>query len=277
MSNDTHKRPEPPLCEIPSFGDGVVLVDGIPMRSEDVVQKRSDDVRAHFNFDNGDFGDLNARRLVGAHSAVVQREIVRIGHGAARFELRAGDYVSEGQRAELRDWLNAPLESETWYGLSTFLPNDFPVHEGVGCVLAQWHDQAKLGDPSGKPPIAIRFKDGRLYVTGAQSRVASHAPDQRFEFFSLENYPLGTWSDFVFRVFWSRYGESQIDAWMNGKQIIRYRGKLGYENETVGPYFKFGMYCHGMLSSPHIVYHDNYSRGHNFADVDPSVLHKDRP
>lgn len=272
MHNAADKRTQTSL-----FGEDVVLVDGVPVRAKDQGRQYGDDVRAHFNFDTGNFGDLSARRLIGSYSAMVQNDVARVGRYGARFELRPGDYVSEGQRAELRDWLNAPMERETWYGLSTLLPDDFPVHEGVGCVLAQWHDQAKLGDPSGKPPIAIRFKDGNLFVTGAQSRVASHDPDQRFEFFHLADYPLGVWTDFVFRVFWSRHGESQVDAWMNGQQIIRYRGKLGYENEPVGPYFKFGMYCHGTLSSSYVVYHDNYSRGHSFVEVDPSLQHPEVP
>jgi len=267
MSHPAHK----------TRNDQVVLVEGIPMRAEDGGQAPAGNGAAHFNFDAGDFCGLSGKRLVAAYSAQIQSQVVRIGDKAARFELRPGDYISQGHRAELRDWLNAPLEQETWYGLSFLLPEDFPIHEGVGCVLAQWHDQAKLGDPSGKPPLAIRFKAGRLFITGAQSCIASHEPDQRFELFSRDDFPLGVWCDVVFRIFWSQHKETQVEAWMNGERIIHFHGKLGYENEAVGPYFKFGMYCHGAFATPHVAYHDNYSRGHSFAEVNPAVSHRGGP
>lgn len=269
MSKVENKRIEPS-----PFGDDVVLIDNIPVRAVDVGKTGGEVETAHFTFDSGGLDGWNTTRLVGGHSATVQGDVVRTGQYAARFELRKNDYASEGARAELRDWFNAPLEKEIWYGLSIRLPADFPVEENIGCVLAQWHDQAKLGDPSGKPPIAIRYKAGRLFVTGAYSPVASHDPDNRYEFFSREDFALAEWSDFIFRVVWSRHGESEIDAWLNGVEIFRFRGKLGYENETVGPYFKMGMYCHGPLETPHIAYHDNYSRGKSYEEVDPSCAHK---
>ena len=77
----------------------------------------------------------------------------------------------------------------SWYGFSTRLADDFALPDNVGCVFAQWHDQAKLGDPSGKPPIAIRYRAGRLFVTGAYGRVASPEPDIRYEFASVADFP----------------------------------------------------------------------------------------
>ena len=120
---------------------------------------------------------------------------------------------------------------------------DFDLPETIGCVFAQWHDQAKLGDPSGKPPIAIRYRDGRLPVTGAYGRVgspgcrtsATNSP-------SIADFPRGVWHDFVFRVFWSRHGASEIEAWLNKERFIDWRGPLAYENEAEGPYFKLGVY-----------------------------------
>ena len=227
----------------------------------------------HLDFESGTFGGWSVKRLVGPHSAVIQSARVRVGTRACRFELRPGDYISEGHRAELRDPFNAPYEAVTWYGFSTLIPENYPVGEGVGCVLAQWHDQAKLGDPSGKPPIAIRYGKGEITVTGAYAKFASHDPDRRYEFATLADFPRGIWHDFVFRVFWSRYETSTIGAWLGGRKFIEWSGPLGYENEAEGPYFKLGVYCSGPISQPHVAYHDNYSRGHSFTEVDPAVLH----
>ncbi len=143
----------------------------------DIVRSLETDPRGsrsvRLDFESGDFAGWSVRRLAKDYSAVIQSEIVRTGTKACRFEIRPGDHVSQGLRAELRDWYNAPFEEDTWYGFSTYLPEDFAPPQGVGVVLAQWHDQAELGDPSGKPPLAIRYLDGALRFTGAFSEVAS--------------------------------------------------------------------------------------------------------
>ena len=228
----------------------------------------------HLDFESGTFDGWSIKRLAGPHSAVIQSDVVRVGTRACRFELRPEDYVSEGHRAELRDPFNAVWETEVWYGFSTRLSAEHPLPAGIGCVLAQWHDQAKLGDPSGKPPIAIRFRDGTLRITGAYGKFASPDPDIRYEFASLPDFPAGVWHDFVFRVFWSRHGASEIEAWLNGAPILDWRGPLAYENEAEGPYFKLGVYWAPPGPDPVVVYHDNYSRGASFAEVDPSALHR---
>ena len=68
------------------------------------------------DFESGDFRGWSVRRLARPYSAVIQSDIVRTGSRACRFEIRPGDYVSQGVRAELRDWYNAPFEIPTWYG-----------------------------------------------------------------------------------------------------------------------------------------------------------------
>ncbi len=235
--------------------------------------KRASFETVHLDFESGTFEGWSVKRLAGTHSAVIQSEIVRVGTRACRFELRPGDYVSEGHRAELRDPFNARWEEEVWYGFASLLsPEHFGSGE-IGCVLAQWHDQAKLGDPSGKPPIALRFKGGRLRVTGAYGKFASDDPDRRYEFASVPDFALGAWHDFVFRVFWSRHGDSEIEAWLDRERLFEWRGPLAYENEAEGPYFKLGAYWSPPGATPCVVYHDNYSRGRDYAEVDPSVLH----
>ena len=226
------------------------------------------------DFENGDFDGWSVRRLPRPDSAVIQRQVVRIGSRACRFEIGKGDFVSQGARAELRDWYNAPLEAETWYGFATFLPRDFTPPRNVGVVLAQWHDQAELGDPSGKPPLAIRYVDGVLRFTGAFSQVASDDPDQRYVFHEIAGIAHDVWFDFVFAIHWSKIGNSRIEAFLDGKSLFRFVGPLGYRNQIKGPYFKLGVYASGEIDAPLVVYHDNYSRGASFDDVNPAILHK---
>lgn len=231
----------------------------------------------HLNFESGDFEGWSVKRLSSEHSAQIQSDVVRAGTRACRFELRPGDYVSQGHRAELRDPYNVVWDEEVWYGFSTFITADFDLPDTVGCVFAQWHDQAKLGDPSGKPPLAMRYRGGRLSFTGAYGRVAGPVPDIRYEFASIADIAKGAWHDFVFRVFWSRHGTSEIEAWLGGERIIDWQGPLAYENEVEGPYFKLGLYWSPPGPKPIVAYHDNYSRGHSFAEVDPSRVHVEEP
>jgi hypothetical protein len=227
----------------------------------------------HLDFESGTLDGWSVKRLSAGHSAAIQSDVVRVGSRACRFELRPGDYVSQGHRAELRDPYNVVWDEEVWYGFSTRLAEDFDLPEPIGCVFAQWHDQAKLGDPSGKPPIAIRYRGGRLFFTGAYGRVAGPVPDIRYEFAHLADFPRGVWHDFVFRVLWSRHGMSEVDTWLDAKPVIEWRGPLSYENEVEGPYFKLGLYWTAPGPKPIVAYHDNYSRGHSFAEVDPSRVH----
>ena len=205
-----------------------------PEEHQDIVRALQTDPRGShtvtLDFESGDFSGWSIRRLAKDYSAVIQSEIVRTGSKACRFEIRSGDLVSQGLRAELRDWYNAPFEADTWYGFSTYLPEDFRPPNGVGVVLAQWHDQAELGDPAGKPPLALRYLDGTLRFTGAFAQVASHHPDRRYVFHEIADVARATWLDFVFRIHWSRTGDSSIDAFLNGEKLFRFDGPLGYRN-----------------------------------------------
>jgi Polysaccharide lyase len=225
------------------------------------------------DFEGGNFDGWSVRRLARPGSAIIQDQIVRVGTKACRFEVAPGDYVSQGMRAELRDWYNAPLEAVTWYGFSTYLPKSLVALRNVGVVLAQWHDQAELGDPSGKPPVAIRCLDGALLFTGAFSEVASPDPEKRYLFHKITDVPHEVWLDFVFRILWSHRQDGRVDAFLNGTPLFSFEGPLGYRNQIKGPYFKLGVYASGKIDAPVVAYHDNYSRGVSYDEVDPSVLH----
>ncbi|WP_413814197.1 polysaccharide lyase [Aureimonas sp. Leaf427] len=222
------------------------------------------------DFEAGSLEGWSTRRLAGPHSARVQSEIVRGGTKACRFELRPGDHVSQGLRAELRDWYNPPFDTEVWYAFSTYLPRaDFAPPAGTGIVLAQWHDQARLGDPSGKPPVALRYLDGRLRFTGAAGKLASPKPDT-LHVFHERPASFDAWMDFSFRIRWSRLGDTVLDGFLGGARLFSHTGPLGYRNEDKAPYFKLGVYASGPIEAPLVVYHDEYRRGSSSASVEPS-------
>jgi hypothetical protein len=77
----------------------------------------------------------------------------------------------------------------------------------------------------------------------------------------------------VARVVWSRRGRSEVEMWLNGARLFGWSGPLAYENEEEGPYLKCGLYWSPPGPAPIAAWFDNYSRGHSYAEVDPSVLH----
>jgi len=211
----------------------------------------------HQRFDSGTLAGWNTRRLVHADSAVVQDHVE--GRRAVRIELRPGDYVSEGWRAELRDPYLARVGQDLWYGFSTLVPTDYPIGEDNSCMLAQWHDWT---NPV-RPMLANRFNKGTFYVThdnaGIEERVLYQDPA----------FARGVWHDFVYHARWSEGPDGFIEGWIDGRKVVEFRGSTLYPGSKLGPYFKFGVYCTTDVKVPHVAYDADYSRGNSFAVVDP--------
>jgi|GEM_PF-2816815 len=229
-----------------------------------------------FDFENGHFDveGLSTKRLVGAWSAVPDSDRAREDRYSARFELRPGDRVSGGWRAELRDLNNAKPGSVVWYSISTLIPEDFAEAPGNSFVLIQWHDQkVPWNNPMGhSPPLAARYRDGRLDIT------LRHAFDgqrdgengRELNLYSHPDLERGVWHDFVYQVKWSANAESQdtgfVNVWLNGEQVVDYDGPIGYFDD-LGVYVKFGIYARHDVDRPYVVFHDSYHRGVTFEDV----------
>lgn len=236
-------------------------------------------VNAHcisFDFDDGGFDveGLSTKRLSGDYSALIEKSIKREGPNSARFELRPGDRVSGGWRAELRDLNNAKPDSVIWYSISSFIPEEFPQEPDNSFVLIQWHDQkVPWNNPEGhSPPLATRYRDGRLDITLRHAFEGQKDGENGRELilYSHPDFPRDQWNDFVYQVKWSASSEADktgfVKAWLNGKQIVDYTGPIGYFDD-LGPYVKFGIYARNDVKVPHVVYHDSYHRGVDYSDV----------
>ncbi len=166
-----------------------------------------------------------------------------------RFELRHGEaWVNKGgptYRAEIETPEHPPMDSVRWYSLSLLLPQDFPIEDNR-LVLAQWHgsDKKSLGEPSRIPVMAFRYRNGEFNITMRHSaeRIV-HDPDAvpAEALFRTKALPLNAWNNFVVEARWSYTPDGFVNIWWNGKQIVQYRGPVGY-NDDLGPYFQFGIY-----------------------------------
>lgn len=226
---------------------------------------------------------LSRRRLIDSYSATITNDVVRHGRAAVRFELRPGDRVSDGWRAELRDINNAKPNSEVWYALSTLVPEDFPEDDN-SYVLIQWHDQkVPWNNPKGhSPPLALRYHLGsiRLTLRHAFSGQRDGENGRELVLFEQDDFAKGVWHDFVYHIRWSahpapasanktesnlkRVGAGMrsgvVRAWLDNRKIVDYSGPIGYFDD-LGPYVKFGIYARNNVGGARVVYHDEYRRG----------------
>jgi len=193
-----------------------------------------------------------------------QSERVRSGKNAVKITLRGGDQIEEEkgsifERAELKELkkLCSNEDSLYSYSFSLFLPADFP-NVKTRLVIAQWkHNcQSENCDPD-NPVIALRFVSGELYVT------LQTGPERR-TLYRLSDDVLNKWMDFKFRIRFSRNQNGILNATLNNKTIIDYKGVTAYKENYGYPYpgkfyFKMGLYRDRMLQ-PMTIYFDDYQK-----------------
>jgi len=197
----------------------------------------------------------------------MQSGIVHKGHSAAMITLKTGDVFEAGQgkskdteRDELREADRLfSVEGKIYeYQFSLFLPDSFPIVP-VRLVIAQWKQYCNgnglCSDDS--PVMAIRYVSGRLYITMQNDTITRTV-------FQTTDEVRGKWLDFKFRARFSRLDNGQVDAWLNEKQIISFKGmtcytsKKGYGAKSYF-YFKTGLY-RDLMPAPMTIYIDEYRK-----------------
>jgi hypothetical protein len=206
-----------------------------------------------------------AERMVpGAFST--QREIVHSGHSAAQITLRANDRFEEAsddgaasERDELTEARRFWSQSGRTYAytFSLYLPRDFPIVE-TRLVIAQWKQLCEWGScRPDNPVLAIRYVGGVLFVTrkndGGQVTIYRSQGEMR-----------GRWLDFRFVTRFSQRDNGAINGWMNGQQIVKYRGVTAYRAARGYPahgffYFKMGLY-RDLMKQPMTIYLDDFRK-----------------
>ncbi|MEJ2010070.1 MAG: heparin lyase I family protein [Acidobacteriota bacterium] len=196
----------------------------------------------------------------------IQSEIVHGGHGAAKITLRAGDRFEpasdEGAANERDELMEAPQfwsqSGRTYdYGFSLYLPRDFPIVEDR-LVIAQWKQLCEwLSCRPDNPVLAIRYVGGVLFVT--RKNDAGQATIYR-----SQGEMRGRWLDFRFVTRFSQGDDGFIRGWMNGRQIVWYRGVTAYRAARGYPahgffYFKMGLY-RDLMKQPMTIYLDDFRK-----------------
>lgn len=236
---------------------------------------------AVFDFEDGTIPAAMIQKLPKPHNLTIQKEIVRKGKYAARFELRKGDLFfnpnlpsaggprPDGYRAELMEAFTATPGETYWYAISLFIPEGFPKHLNR-LVLGQWNavadSEAEL-KAERSPPLSQRYIDGKFVIKLRHDRKRTQKGNgKELALFKTADLPLGKWNDLIYQVKWSWRKDGLVRAWLNGNQIADYKGPVGY-NDKQGPYFKFGIYRDDVPET-YVVYFDEYRRGRSRDDVE---------
>ena len=131
-------------------------------------------------------------------------------HMPCDFEVRQGDkWNNESHRAEYRDYFRARMGKEYWYGISMFIPQDFPEHKNRNVVL-QWHasPDLRLGEVTRSPVLAFRFQNGNMKITLRHSteRIQKSNNGINKLIHEMNNFTKGIWNDFIINTKWSYKG-----------------------------------------------------------------------
>lgn len=203
----------------------------------------------------------SVRRLVAPYSFSLVR-LPDLEGCAARFEIRPDEnQINEGWRAELRDPLVLEKGSEWQYEFSTYFPKDLAQTGARTIVIAQWHDLKDPGTPEQRPPFAFRLVGNQLLFSLFNQEIFERTGGVGLgEILNRTSISWDRWYRFRVIARWSATQEGAIDVFVNGQQIVRYRGPVGYPTDRFAPYVKIGAYTVHEFKKPIVLFHTNYQR-----------------
>jgi hypothetical protein len=185
-------------------------------------------------------GDVAARWSVGNGS----------GRNDMRFEVRPGDtskwdrlHGHAAERAEISESkAPRPLDKDIWFSFGMMV-------EPGAKTTSRWLELGQLrptedpGDKGQSPAWDQGLDAGDVFRIQIRS-----LPDQKplrrsaapVTLFQDPAFQRGRTYRFVYRLRYS-IANGGLEAWRDGVKIVDYRGPLGFR-DSVGPYFKFGIY-----------------------------------
>ncbi len=208
-------------------------------------------------FEAGTIGPLWTSRAMPGR-VTVQREVVRSGASALRFEVHEGDMAGVGgdgeatERAEIQEarGLWARFGETLEYRFSMYVPLDFPIVD-IRLVTSQWKQICEDCSKNRSPIVAQRYRRGVLFVT-------IETPKGRTTIYRYHGPILGQWLDLRYRIRFAR-ADGAVTVWLNGARVADYQGPLGYPDDPPEVYFRLGLY-RDRMSQPMVIYFDDYRK-----------------
>ncbi|MEA3413407.1 MAG: polysaccharide lyase [Pseudomonadota bacterium] len=131
---------------------------------------------------------------------------------------------------------NDQLETEYWYGWSTWLPEDWFIDTAPE-IVTQFHTDSGVG---GGPPLRVKI-DGEKLVIANKHLIDGALTSTRLYKADVINAMKGRWTDFVLRAVWTTGNHGILEVWMNGSKLFRKFGSTTH-TDLSGVHFKIGVY-----------------------------------
>lgn len=241
---------------------------------------------AAFNgdFERGDFSGWG-REAARADAIQIVTAPVRAGRYAAKFTVRAGERINNGNRAEITHDNGDQAGREVWYAWSFLVPRDFLDVEwkpGLWQCLGQWHDQpdAARGEtwatfPGRSPSLAVYYT-AKKGVPALEIWSGTYGKNERQKIVATAPIRKGEWLDLMFHIRWSQREDGFVEASLNGKPLI---APDRADHRAYGPnmwnaashYLKIGLYRSSDILTTNSVYFDEIKIGASRAQVAPAA------
>lgn len=253
----------------------LALIFDFPAQSAEITQFVGD-------FESGDLSQWAGREAARDDSVQVVASPTRAGNYAAKFTVRAGERVSNGNRAEIFRDNGDVAGCEVWYRWSFLIPDNFVDVEWkpkFWQCIGQWHDQPdiNLGEtwanfPGRSPSIAVYYtsKNG---ASAIEVWSGTYAKNEIQKIVARAPIVKGKWQDVMFHIRWSQGDDGFVEPFLNGVPLITPDES---EHRACGPnmwnaashYLKIGLYRNSEILHTNSVYFDEVRIGPTRASVD---------
>jgi hypothetical protein len=207
------------------------------------------------DFETGDKSQWEGAQAASPDRLRIVETPVRQGKYALRVEVRNGDFVSSGNRAELVRTVRDKEGDERFYAWSTMWPMDYPS-VATWQLFTQWHHDGS----SGSPPFEMFVNGEEMNLRVMASTVLWKAPLDR-----------GKWHDFILHVKWSSSATiGFVELWYDGALVLPKKSAAtmyaGQDN-----YLKFGLYRNATIMPTAVIFHDGMTMATTLEDVQPKM------
>jgi hypothetical protein len=168
---------------------------------------------------------------------------------ALAFQIASSDpTTSGGKRSELSFQKNIDPNKVYWIAFRAYV-RDWGSETTPGLFGTQVHSGDNSRGLSPSFNISMSGRNFRFHLNYSTSSSPSQSNKVAVR---LTEYPIpfGRWADFVIKFRHNTSGNGLLQAWMDGKQIVDYRGHLGYNTPGYRDYAKFGVYKWTTFNTP---------------------------
>jgi hypothetical protein len=169
---------------------------------------------------------------------------------ALSFQLSYSDPNTSGsKRSEISFSPNVEMNKVYWVAFRAYV-RDWGSESSEGLFGTQLHS----GDNSRglSPSFGIYMSGARNFRVETRYSTASSPSSSNSITQKHGDHPIkfGQWVDFVIKFKHNTSGQGFLQAWVDGTQIVDYKGNLGFNTPGYKDYFKFGLYNWASFKTP---------------------------